>query len=358
MKFKTLFWSFFLLFVFIVGLNFIRVSLRHAAAAQEPGKTPVLAEAPLRLFGRVEPLGREIFISSLQPKRVVKILASEGQMISAGQVLIELEADVEQQAVQVALSRVNELESQLDIILDELKRVEPVSGSDSRYLLRVPVLRVKELESRLGLVLDDLKRKEPLLLAKAVSEQDYTQKKLEAAVIRKQISTAMAEAEIDYSQKKLQAEKIRNAIVTAKGELELKRRELGQLKLASPIDALLYKLDVRQGELLTPQDYQRVVLGDPRRQVRIFVETFWLGKVRPADSFIVKDGETLELIGEGTISEISQFVGARDFRSEDSLERLDTKYAQAILHFAGNSTDLPLGKLVLCERKLTSQQAR
>lgn len=131
----------------------------------------------------------------------------------------------------------------------------------------------------------------------------------------------------------------------------MKRRELAQLKLVSPIDGLLYKLDVRQGELLTPQDYQRIVLGDRHRQIRIFVETFWLGKVRPADSFVVKDGETLELIGEGTISEISRFVGARDFRSEDSLERLDTRYAQAILHFSGDITDVPLGKLVLCERK-------
>lgn len=209
MKFKTLFWSLFLLLVFISGISYIRASLSRAAAAPEPAKTPELAEAPLRLYGRVEPLNREVFLGPLQPKRVVKILASEGQIVSEGQELIELEAYVELQAVQVAQSRVDELESQLNIILDELKRVEPIDNSgDSKYLLRVQVLRIRELESRLELVLDDLKRREPLLRAKAVSEQSYTQKTLEAAVIRRQISTAMAEAEIDYSQKKLQAEKI------------------------------------------------------------------------------------------------------------------------------------------------------
>lgn len=187
----------------------------------------MVAETPLRVFGRVEPLNREVFVGTLQSKRVVNILAGEGQMVSEGQVLIELESELEQQAV-----------------------------------------------------------------------------------------------------------------------------ELAQLKLVSPIDGLLYKLDIRRGELITPQDYRRIVVGEKHRQVRIFVETFWLGKLRSADSFIVKDAETLEVIGEGTISEISEFVGARDFRSEDSLERLDTSYAQAILHFFKELSDVPLGKLVLCERKL------
>jgi hypothetical protein len=48
-------------------------------------------------------------------------------------------------------------------------------------------------------------------------------------------------------------------------------------------------------------------------------------------------------------------VGARDFRTEDSLERLDTKYAQAILQVEGAAT-VPLGKLDLCVRENSSNE--
>ena len=44
-----------------------------------------------------------------------------------------------------------------------------------------------------------------------------------------------------------------------------------------------------------------------------------------------------------------EHVGTRGFRTEDRLERLDTKFAQAVLEL--NATEpLPLGLLVQCER--------
>ena len=140
----------------------------------------------------------------------------------------------------------------------------------------------------------------------------------------------------------------------AASEVEYKRRELDTLVLCSPMDGFLYKFDVRLGEQLNPDDYQRIVLGRREKQIRMYVESFWLDRVCVGDRFRIRDGETLARIGEGRVIDVSQFVGARDFRTEDSLERLDTKYAQAILHL-DNRPDVPLGKLVLCERDLPRQ---
>jgi len=44
--------------VVIVGINFTRLSLRNAARPPEPSRTPSLPEAPVRLYGLVEPRGR------------------------------------------------------------------------------------------------------------------------------------------------------------------------------------------------------------------------------------------------------------------------------------------------------------
>jgi multidrug efflux pump subunit AcrA (membrane-fusion protein) len=293
MKVRTLISVLILVLVGIVGVSYTLVSLRKAAAPPEPSRSPSLAEAPVRLYGRVEPLGREVFVGPLQPRRVSQIIVREGQSVKSGQVLLELESDVERQDVQVAKERVMELERRLDMILDELRR------------------------------------KEQLFPSGAISEVDYSQKTLEQKFLRQQIATA-------------------------KAEVERRERELARLTLRAPVDGQVYKFDVRLGELLAPQDYQRIVLGKREKQIRIFVESFWLDKVHVGDRFTVRDGETLRDIGEGTVIDISEYVGARDFRTEDSLERLDTKYAQAILQMEGN-TDIPLGKLVLCERKLMRQ---
>ncbi|MGC8989902.1 MAG: hypothetical protein ACP5MD_07260 [Verrucomicrobiia bacterium] len=47
---------------------------------------------------------------------------------------------------------------------------------------------------------------------------------------------------------------------------------------------------------------------------------------------------------------ISPYVGARDFRTEDRLERLDTKYGQVILRL-DSASSLPINLQVLCEKQ-------
>lgn len=277
-----------LVLVVIVGLNYMRLSLRKAAAPPKPSRTPSLEDAPLRVYGRVEPLGREVFVGPQQSRRVTKILVKEGQDVIAEQVLCELDADVERQQLQVALAR------------------------------------VREIKRRLDLTIDDLNRKQTLMPSGVIPEFEYNQKSLEAQLIRQQI-------------------------VTARAEVELIRRELDTLTLRSPITGRLYKFDVRLGELLTPQDDERIVVGEHAKQIRLYVESYWMDKVRVGDRFMVQDGETLRSLGMGKVVSVSGYVGARDFRTDDALERLDTKYGQAILRF-DEAVDIPLGKLVLCER--------
>lgn len=277
-----------LLLVVIVGINYVRISLRKAARPPEPAKTPALADSPARLYGLVEPLGREVFVGPIAPRRVVEVAVAEGEPIRKGDVLIRLESDLEEQAVRIAEAR------------------------------------LEEAVRRLAITQDDLRRKIALARDRAVPESEAARLELQVKLEEQQIETARA-------------------------ELALRRTELEKLTLRAPMDGRVYKLDVRMGEQLTPQDYERIVIGQAQQQVRLFVETFWMDGVRVGQRYRVHDSETLRDLGEGEVIEISPYVGARGFRTEDRLERLDTKYAQAVLRL--NTTNaLPLGLQVLCEQ--------
>jgi RND family efflux transporter MFP subunit len=274
--------------ILIVGLNYITVSLRRAAAPPQPSKEPSLPDTPERLYGLVEPLGRETYVGPLQARRVVEIFVKEGQTVKAGDALCRLDDDLEKLAEQIA------------------------------------ELRVEEAKRDLAITLDDLRRNQTLAQSNAVSEFDAKRLELQSKLLEQRIEIARA-------------------------ELSLRRTERDKLTLRSPIDGIVYKFDVRVGEQLTPEDYKRIVIGSPKQQVRLFVESFWLGRVRVGTRYRVFDSETREELGTGQITEISPYVGTRDFRTEDRLERLDTKYAQAVLTLDSPKIH-PLGLQVLCER--------
>lgn len=296
MRLRTIMIFLLVLLLAIVSVIYIGVSLRKAAEPPEPALTPSLNDAPIRVYGLVEPLGREVFVGPLLNGRVMEVAVQEGDRVDSGQVLCILESDVEKAALHVAQSQLNEAIAQLAITRDNLDRKRPLADKG------------------------------------AIPEFDASQVELQARLEEQQIASARA-------------------------EVERRKVEIEKLTLRSPIAGTVYKIDVRVGELLTPQDYRRVVVGRSEKQVRLFVETFWLGRVNINDRFLVREAESLRKIGVGVVESVSPYVGARDFRTEDRLERMDTKYAQAILRLE-SLTETPIGMQVICERQGVPRQSR
>ncbi|NLF69912.1 MAG: biotin/lipoyl-binding protein [Candidatus Anammoximicrobium sp.] len=288
MKIRTVVILLLLVTVVAAGLHYIRGSLSKSAAPPAPSRSPSLADAPVRLYGLVEPRGREVFVGPTQARRVVEVCVQEGQSVTAGQTLCVLDADLERHALAIAESR------------------------------------LEEAVRRLALTVDERERKRPLADEAAVSKLELRRLELQIQLEEQQIATARA-------------------------EIELRRTEQEKLTLRAPLAGVVYKLDVRAGEQLTPQDYARIVVGHAEQQVRLFVETFWLGRVAVGTRFRVREAETLHEVGTGTIESVAPYVGARDFRTEDRLERLDVKYGQAILRLDAPAAS-PIGMQVICER--------
>jgi multidrug efflux pump subunit AcrA (membrane-fusion protein) len=275
--------------IFIGGTAFIVLSfLRSSQPAQETAQPPDLNRVPARVYGKVEPEGREVFVSSPVTRKVVRIFVSEGDRVKQGQPLLSLESDVERAQLEVSLARVESLRKALAISQDILKRRENLYAKN-------------------------------------------------------------ADTEYSSTQARLQVELDQSNLALAEKEVGLAKATLEQLELRSPIDGVLYKFDIRLGETLTSGDASNIILGSPELWVRLSVEAFWINRVSTGLQAKIYDSETNEFIGTGEVIAKAPYLGRRDFRTEDDQERFDTKYRDVILKLQADRKDIPLGLSVVAE---------
>jgi multidrug efflux pump subunit AcrA (membrane-fusion protein) len=276
---QKIFWVVLILLV-LVALIYIATALKKSAPPIKAGTPPVVEGTPAKVYGVVEPLGREVFVSPTASRRVVEILVKEGDTIRKDQILCVLEHDVEEENLAVAEAKIKELKSQSAIAEEILRR--------NTELIKRQVIAVSEF-------------KDSQLLFR------YRQRQLEGAYAE----SALAKAQFE------------------------------QLYLKSPIDGIVYKFDIRIGETFQAGDNTRIILGPPQRQVRLFVEVFWMDRIRVGSRYELSNVETGEKVGFGTVITVTQYVGRRDFRTEDAQERLDTKYQQVVLSLNPGSLTQP-----------------
>jgi multidrug efflux pump subunit AcrA (membrane-fusion protein) len=263
-------------------LGFIAYSFY--ALANPPGAAPgvSLADAPVRVYGVVEPAGGAVVLSPAQPRRVAVLFVEEGEAVEGGQAVLSFEGSVETAQLGVARARIDVLRKTVSLSADELARTEALFASG------------------------------------VVTEYEHA-----SARLRHEVNEA--------------------SLVAAEREADLAQAVLDDLTLRSPVDGIVYRLDVRVGETIGPEDRTRVLLGRSELHVRLFVEAFWIGRVRPGAEFDVFDVETDLPVGTGRVLSLSRVLGAKRIRVEDRLERQDTQYQETVLALEPKEDAVPIG---------------
>jgi HlyD family secretion protein len=271
----------------IFGLIFIVQSFRNSSMPPEIAEPPDIAATPIRLYGIVEPAGREVFVSPPMTRRVTRVHVREGDQVKAGQLLCELENSVEKQQVNLASARLSLSHKALELNADEVKRT-------------------------------------------------------------KRLFADLVDSEYRYTQALLAKELEEERIAVARNELQVSKAQLEQTMLRAPIDGTVYKFDVRLGETLSAGENSRIVLGLEDLWVRLHVESFWRDRVQTGMLFAIHDSETGRQIGTGTVLQRMPYMGRRDFRTEDMQERFDTKFQEVIMSLAtGAPEEIPIGLAVV-----------
>ena len=270
----------------VVVIFFVVVAVLRSAPGKSAPVPPKLADAPARIYGTVEPLGGPVYVAAQTPRSVSRIVAREGDTVQAGATLVVLESAVEEAQVHAAFDR--------------------ASAAEKAYAI-----------SREAFV-----RAAGLFATKGISEQEFRQAQLKAGLDSANYGAAQADA-------------------------ALARAQLDQLTLRSPVDGRIYKLDVRLGQTLAAGDDSKIIVGATRQQARMFVESFWLNRLRVGDECEIRDSETSRELGLGRVVSLSPYVGDRTVRTEDTRERFDAEYQIAVLEL--DTAGLPLGLNVVAE---------
>ena len=270
----------------VVVIFFVVFAVLRSAPGKSAPVPPTLADAPARIYGTVEPLGGPVYVAAQTPRSVSRIVAREGDTVQAGATLVVLESAVEEAQVHAAFDR--------------------ASAAEIAYAI-----------SREAFV-----RAAGLYATKGISEQEFRQAQLKAGLDSANYGAAQADA-------------------------ALARAQLEQLTLKSPVGGRVYKLDVRLGQTLAAGDDSKIIVGATRQQARMFVESFWLGRLRVGDEYKIRDSETSRELGLGRVTSLSPYVGDRTVRTEDTRERFDAEYQIAVLEL--DTAGLPLGLNVVAE---------
>ncbi len=270
------------------ALFFILSSLKKSSAPPEVAGSLKIADSPMRLYGMIEPAGREVLVGPNKSKRVVETFVKEGDEVKPGQRLCTLDSNIEQEQVKLAEARM--------------------------------ALAQKSLE----LSNDDLNRTRSLYAKNVDSEYKYTQASLQNAMELRKLKVSGSELDV------------------AKAQFE-------ETVLRSPIEGVVYKFDVRIGETLQAGDNSKIILGERRLWVRLSVESFWKDRVKDGAVYKIYDSETRQYLGSGKVASRVPYMGRRNYRTEDVQERFDTKFQDVILELNQEQKNIPIGLSVIAE---------
>jgi multidrug efflux pump subunit AcrA (membrane-fusion protein) len=249
---------------------------------------------PFRVYGVIEPRDKEILVTIPELRKIEKIYVNAGDIVRQGTPLLKVDTSLEEQ----------------------------------KFALEKQRLQVQKHE--LALVEDTWHRTEKLFETQVISEEQYAQEKL-----------------------RFELEK--NKVLLAQAQVELAEAELQRLQILAPTDGKIYQIHAHLGEVFSPEK-PAVIMGKEQLQVRLSIESFWVGKFDEKASYDVYHSQTRELLGQGTLQNLIPAMGPRALKTEDPEISLDTQFQEGYLLI--NTKKNPPIRLLVYVEKITEEETK
>lgn len=302
----------------------VRAQRREIPPAQAPDPTIDRPDGDwVGGLGLVEPRAPETRLAPEVGGRIAAIYVQEGQVVTAGTVLIELDRAPEQAALDAADATVAVRQAELTrarrgLRPEELSAVTAeTEAARARAALSQGVLtRLEAAASGGGATIDEVERARQQADADRYAADTAAARALAGHSGRREdVLVAMAQLRVAEAQR-------------AQAQAELDRR-----RVVAPIDGQILEIHNRVGEYVQPAGTEPlVVMGDTSQlRVRLDVDERDVARIEMGAAAIV----TAEAFGErqfpGHIVEIGHRMGRKNLRTDEPTERIDTQILEVVM---------------------------
>lgn len=284
--------------------------------------------------GVVEPAQRETKVAGQVTAVIKQVLAKEGQLVKQGDLLVQLDNGVELAALQsaeadVAAERATLSRTTKGLRVEDRDAVNAeAQAAKARAELSSGVLgRTEQLAKTGAATPDELER------ARRQAQQDAATFKATDARLRAAEAGSRGE-DIAFQRARLLAAEAR--LAQAKAQLE-------RLAIRAPLDGEVLQVKVREGELYTFQGTEPlVVMGDTRTlRVRMDVDERDVARVvNGATAYVTADAFGATKF-PGKVVEVSRRFGRKNIRTDDPVEKNDTKILEVVIQLDSNEKLVP-----------------
>lgn len=284
--------------------------------------------------GVIEPADRETRVAAQVTALVAEVLVKEGQQVKRGDLLVQLANGVEQAAVRAAESELSGERATLARVLKGV-RVEDkdavaaeAQAAKSRAELSASILaRTEQLAKTGAATPDELER------ARRTSQTDQATYQATNARFRAAEAGSRSE-EVAFQ---------RARVAAAEARLAQAQAQLDRLSVSAPLDGEVLQVKVRKGELYSFGGAEPlVVMGDTRRlRVRMDVDERDIARVKlGASAYVTADAFGDERFS-GKVVELARRFGRKNVRTDDPIEKNDTKVLETVIELDVNTRLVP-----------------
>jgi multidrug resistance efflux pump len=245
------------------------------------GCSPGDSRRPGTVSGTIET--DEVRVASRYGGRVEKLLVTDGDSVTNGQAIAELDAAELSARREQAAAQLAELEA----------GPRPQEIASAKHDWEALVAQVDQA----GL---DAKRANGLFEQKAISATEHDQANSRLQMLEGSVAAAKSRYEL------LQAGTRPERIAQARGALAEIDTHLREMKIAAPSDAVVEVVNVKPGDVLAPNQEIATLLLTNHLWVRVYVPEPWLGRIQPGEKVTVRIDSDPGVDFAGSVEQIAR----------------------------------------------------
>lgn len=312
------------------------LTLSLAACSRGPAPAqPVDLGHQVHAGGVVEPIGEERLIIPQLTGRVETVLVDEGDVVTAGQLLAELENAEQRAALAAAQAEAERLQAELTRLRHGPRPGEIRSARAAQAEAKALAEQARsELERRVQMAAQHLISAELL--------EDARTRAATAQAARERVTAQLDLLLAGTRQEDLDAAAA--AVAAAKAQAERAAAELEKTRIRAPIDGIVLKRVLNAGETVTALSPEPLAtLGNlDQLRVRAEINELDISRVRVGAAVTVSSDAFSGQHFPGRVIRLARRMGTRTILSDDPSQRRDAKTLETLIELDPGAP-LPIG---------------